>query len=228
MPGKGLVIDVPVIEGGTFVLAPYADRIDVLAIKKWEDFDELYNYLRADKHNYKWLAFDTITAAQVLAQRKVAKERPLDADPHMMSMQDFGKMGNLMKEFFYRFKQLPLYLILTAQERIRESAASGGLEFQPAVSPSAMEGLIPPMTLVGRLYTVEADDAGRTKVERRLRVGPHSMTVTKQRTIPGRNLPAVIKEPNLGTIFAYMLGVQGAQAPEGVLEETGFLGITIE
>ena len=52
--------------------------------------------------------------------------------------------------------------------------------------------------------------------ERRLWVGPNNTFVTKTRAVPGRELPEVIRNPNLGQIVGYLLGLPGIERPEGV------------
>jgi len=226
MPGRGLVLDIPQIEGGTMVLSDCADRIDVLPIVEWKDFSDAWKYLAREKHDYKWVAIDTITAAQELAKRKTIHERDLAADPHTVSMQDWGKIGELDCELIYRFKLLPLHLIVLAQERLRGSSEEGTLEYQPDISPKGLSGLTPSMFLIGRLYTREVGADKDIYVERRLRVGPHATTVTKVRALRTRQPPAVIREPNLGQILAYLLG-QEVPIPEAVVEESSTMSLEL-
>lgn len=224
MPGRGLVLDVPLVEDGTLVLADCADRIDVLQVTAWEEYQAVYKYVRNSNHDYAWMALDTITAAQELAKRKALRERDLSADPYMMSQQDWGKVGILMSELVYRLRELQvtrgLHLIILAQEQLR-SGEEGSLEYQPAVSPGALQALIPSLYLVGRLYTRETVDpqTNEVGVERRLRVGPHHRTLTKVRAAPGRNLPPVLRNPSLGAILAYLIGAKGARRPDPAVEE---------
>jgi len=46
MPGKGIVADVPQMEGGTYVLEDQAERIDITTIDKWDDIQRLYWHLK--------------------------------------------------------------------------------------------------------------------------------------------------------------------------------------
>jgi hypothetical protein len=221
MPGKGLLIDIPQVEGGSFVLADKADRIDIFPAKSWDDLGEIHRHLRDSDHGYAWYAIDTVTATGELAKRKTLKERELGADPHMISMQDWGKIGELQGDLFYQFRMLPMHGIFLAQERLREGGDEGSLEYQPDVSPAALSKLIPSMTLVGRLYTQQsAGEDGSTLVERRLRIGPHSRTYTKVRAVRERPLPPIVSEPHLGRLFAWLLGTKGAKQPSEAADET--------
>ena len=70
MPGKGLVIDIPQVEGGTSVLAGLTDKVDILPVVTWDELQGAYEFLKGGQHDYKWVGVDTITACQELAKRK--------------------------------------------------------------------------------------------------------------------------------------------------------------
>ena len=221
MPGKGLVIDIPQNEGGAYVLSDKSDRIDVVPVTTWNDFEELYEWLRdRTKHQYSWVAIDSMTAAQGLAKRKATKERTLDADPYMTTMQDYGKIGNLMDDLNFKFRMLPVHSIFIAQEASRAGDGGGTAEVEPDMTPATAKAVRPPQSLIGRLFIQEVDVDGKAVYERRLRVGPHPVYVTKCRAVPGREVPAVIKNPNLTQIFGWLLGKEGATQPEGIEEQT--------
>ncbi len=219
MPGKGLIIDIPQVEGGTSVLSGH-EHIRVFPSGgepvTWDDLDKVYKYLQAGQHEFKWYAIDTITATQELAKRKTLTERDLSADPRIVSMQDWGKIGELQKDLFYRFRSLPMHGIFLGQEKLRGGGEDGALEYQPDISPSALSGLVPSMFLVGRMFTREVEDpkTKELKTERRLRVGTHALSVAKVRALPTRQLPPVLKDPHLGRIFAWLLGSKNATCPE--------------
>lgn len=203
MPGKGLIIDVPQIEGGTFVLEDKSDRIDVVPVETWDEIDPVYWYLRNQKHDYKWVAIDSITAFQELAKRKVVKERDmaLAADPHTITLQEWGKMGQLVGELIYRFRTLPVHTIWVAQERKHGSDESSNL-LGPDIIPSALAALMPSMMLVGRLSVMQDEDG---EWVRQLRVGPHPDFYTKCRAKPGKDVPPLIQRPDIGGILRYLL-----------------------
>lgn len=220
MRGQGLVIDVPQIEGGTAVLADKSDRIDIAPVVVWDEIDDLYQMLRLGKHEYEWVAIDTVTACQHLARRKVKKEQDIvPSEVHKIRQQDYGDMGQLMTEMFYSFRLLRMNVIFLAQEKARESE-DGTREMQPGLSPMTLDALLPSMTLVARYYMQEADDG---TWERRLRVGPHTAFVTKTRAVPGRDLPPVILRPKLDNIFRYLMGKEGAKRPRKAADESSSL-----
>ena len=217
MPGNGLVVDIPQIEGGTSVLADQKNHIDVVPIIKWNEIDDVWKHLRYGAHQYTWVAIDTITAMQELAKRKALKERGLDEDPYLVKMQDWGKIGQLMAEMFYKFKLLNIHVIFVAQEKQRGNEE--GIEIVPNVSPMSLDALLPPLYVVGRMFVNQVDtEEGGMRIERQLRVGPHDIYLTKTRAVPGRELPSVVAAPNLGSIFAYLMGKK-VKRPEAATDE---------
>lgn len=228
MPGRGLVLDIPQVEGGTMVLSE-AENLEVFSVNRWDDFQDVYDHLKAGlpspttQQPYQWVAIDSLTAAQELAKRKAVRERPISGDPTQITMQDWGKIGQLMSGLIYDFRTLPVHVIFLAQERLRETGDV--YEYQPEISPMSLSSLIPSQFLVGRLYTVEVEDeSGGTVVERRLRVGPSERYMTKVRAVPGHDLPAIIRRPNLKAILGWLTGAEGYERPDGVeIQNTGGL-----
>lgn len=225
MPGPGLVIDIPQLEGGTSVLAGLKDDLDVLPVIDWAGLDEALKFLQVNARGYKWMGVDTVTACQELARRKVVSERELDSDPYQMTQQDWGKLGTLMGELFYRVRLLRMNTVLLAQEATRKTAA-GGSEYIPDVSPFSFKKLTPPQHLVARLYMWQAADANGNMVwERRLRTGHHDMYYTKTRTDQTRVMGDVLLRPHLARILAWMLGKE--VAPPEVAEDEASLSFDI-
>lgn len=210
MPGQGILIDVRQHEGGDFVLEDVADNITVIPISTWDELDRIYWAIQKKDRNelptvdfskLLWVALDSATGAQRLAKAKIVKDRPLNVNPAKVSQQEWGDIGNLMIEMVTKLRGLPYMTVFTAQERKHGGGDDGApVMFGPDVSPAALSGLLPPMTLVGRLWV---DSEGK----RLLRVAPHTMYTTKFRTTPtkAQKMPAVIAEPNLSRILRFML-----------------------
>jgi len=224
MPGRGLVIDVPQIEGGTFVLQDQANRIDIVPVETWDAVDAIYWFLMKSDHPYQWVAIDSLTAMTELAKRKTIKERDLDVDPHVISLQEWGKIGRLVGELVYRFRTLKQHTIWIAQERKfgggGDEGGAGPVTLGPDTSPAALQALLPSMLLVGRLSVEHSVDGW----ERQLRVGPHAMYVTKARAVPGQDVPPIIRNPSLAGLLKFLLARPGAERPDEVLEQTFILG----
>lgn len=206
MPGKGLVVEVKATEDGAYVLSDKADRIDVFYLESFNDLDDVYKEVKAHIKMWNWIAFDTVTGIQELAQRKVVRERDLKADPHKMTQPEFGHMANLVGEAVFKFKALNIWTIWAAQERRHGGGEDdpGPVMYGPDILPSALRKLWPPMMLGGRLFVQTAMD-GSGGLERGLRIGTNELYWAKCRALPGKRPPPVIKDPKLDQILAYLL-----------------------
>lgn len=233
MPGRGLVIDIPQIEGGDFVLADKADRIDVIRVESWvkvtgspveqPGLQEVFNFLKYQNHGYKWVAIDSLTGWTELAKRKVVGERPnaLVLDPHKVTQPEWGTIGGLIAEMIYQFHTLPIHVLWTAQERSYggDKDPAEAHFIGPSTSPAALQALLPPQMLIGRIYMEKQMNGA---IERHFRVGSSSSFKTKVRALPGKDVPAVIRNPDLAVIFRYMLGGPEHSRPEEVAETALF------
>lgn len=148
-------------------------------VDRWEDLDDVYNYLRHTEHPYQWVVVDGLTKFSNMALKYVMRtqeEKSLDRIPGMVQQRDYGKAGELMKDMLTRFHALQIGVIFTAQERMEESNDSE--EDEDADGPAAI--FIPDMPkavrgyansivdVIGRLYVVKN---GEGKAERRLWIG---------------------------------------------------------
>lgn len=218
MPGSGLVVDIPVLEGGTNVLDDCDDHIDITTVEKWDEIQKIYWHLKDKKnHSYDWIAIDTVTAMTALAVRRTIGERKLDVDPHKITQPEWGVVGNMVAELVRQFRLLPIHQIWLGQEK------TYGRDTEPRVmgpdtSPAARAALLPPLMMCGRLY-VEHTMEGIA--ERHMRVHKHADYDTKIRVKHGVDMPGVIREPNLQQIIRYALTGNG-ERPEEVVD-TGFI-----
>lgn len=212
MPGRGLLIDIPQVEGGDYVISDQGDHVTVTAVTMWDEIDPIYWALAKkdtkelpDADKFEWVAIDTITAMQELAKRKVISERDLQAPPHKITQPEFGMIGELVGEMVYRFRTLPIPTLWLGQQRLH------GRDEDPQpkkvgvdILPSALAKLMPSMALVGYLEVGTGDDG---RIRRTLRVGPPGGDyIIKARLLPGKRLPNLILKPNLTEILDYMFG----------------------
>lgn len=204
MPGKMLLIDVPQLEGGTEVLDG-KDNIDIHTVITWDDVENVFKFLESGKHEYKSVALDTVSALQVLAKRKIIKERPLDAAPHKLTLPEIGQIAELCGELIYKFRTLPLFTIWLAQERKfgNEDEGGGSTVIGPAVYPSVLSALLPSMMMVARLRVVY-DISGH--MERQLFIAPSPDCYTKVRTRPGIKVPTATRTLDLRQLIRYFAG----------------------
>jgi len=105
------------------------------------------------------------------------------------------------------YRELPLILIMTAQDRT-ESVEEGTEvvymdEIDPAVGPAVMPSIAnvvnPAVKVLGQTYIkeVRVQEGGKIirRIGWRLRIGPHPYYITKVRSIKSIKIPANIKNP---------------------------------
>ncbi|AVR56953.1 RecA-like DNA recombinase [Microbacterium phage Triscuit] len=152
----------------------------VWKITRWEDLDDVVNYLKYAEHQYKWVSVDGLTRYANMALKyvmRVQEERSLDRQPGMVQLKDYGKAGELMKDFLTRLHNLPLGVIFTAQERMVEASDSeededaGGEDalFIPDLPKGVRSYVNSIVDVIGRIYVVKNEET--EQYERRLWIG---------------------------------------------------------
>lgn len=151
----------------------------VWKITRWEDLDDAFNYLKYANHQFTWVSVDGLTRYANMALKYVMKlqeEKSLDRIPGMVQLKDYGKAGELMKDFLTRLHNLPMGVIFTAQERMAEANDSEEDEdaedteaiFIPDLPKGVRSYVNSIVDVIGRIYVVKNDE---DKFERRLWIG---------------------------------------------------------
>ena len=183
---------------------------NVWKIERWEDLDDVYNYLRYSDHPYQWVCLDGLTKIANMSLKYVMKlqeERSLDRIPGMVQQRDYGKAGELMKDLLTRFHTLQMGVVFTAQERMLEAEdseedgdAEGGTAMFVPDLPKGVRGYVNSIVdVIGRLYVVKNDE---NKAERRLWIGESLKYDTGYRS--DFELDDYIANPTLPRLVRYM------------------------
>lgn len=152
----------------------------VWKISRWEDIDDAFNYLKYADHPYQWVSVDGITRYSNMALKYVMRlqeEKSLDRIPGMVQLKDYGKAGELMKDFLTRLHNLPMGVVFTAQERMAESfdseededSESSDAIFIPDLPKGVRSYVNSIVDVIGRIYVVKNEQTD--KYERRLWIG---------------------------------------------------------
>lgn len=180
---------------------------DTWAVNRWEDLNEVYNYLRLGDHPYEWVCLDGLTRLNDMAldfTMRVREERQLDVQPGMVAQKDWGQAGKVMKTMMVNFHNLTgMGIIFTAQERPLEqdgSEADADVPETPmgfvADLPKGSRGMINSLVdVIGRIYVVDVEIKGVMKKQRRLWLGEHPLYDTGGRS--EHNLPDYLKNPTV-------------------------------
>ena len=175
-------------------------KVDVVYLKTFDEINLLYWFLAKGDHKYETVAIDSITSLQAMGMKFVmdeASEMDLTKDPAMMDKRDWGKLNNLMSDVIINFRNLPMHIIFTAHERVREEE-DGNIEIFPQMTPgvrATFEGII---DVIGRLYVREITVDEKRKIVRRLLVGPHEKYISKTRS---KHSEHIVKDPTFPLIL---------------------------
>lgn len=199
---KTLIIDFN--EQGTLSVRS-RKNVSVYRVQFWDEIDWIYWYLKAGKHDYEVVVLDTVSSMAVIGMKWVLGDelsRDASRDPIMPDKRSWGKLGQLMQNQIYNFRNLPMHVVFTAHERNTTTEDEEGgtlLETHPELSPAPRSTLLGAVHVVGRLFTREVQVKGdsKKKTERRLLVGPHPRYVSKIRKDMDVQIPAVVRNPTL-------------------------------
>lgn len=178
------------------------------SVEKWADIGDIYWYLKAGNHPYEAVALDTLTAMNRLCLNMVMGEAE-DRDPNreigMPDRRSYGRAGELMRNQLLAFRNLPMHVIFTAQERVISDEDGDEPVLHTPDLPAGSRGIaMGSVGIIGRIYQQQVKIRNKkTKAiterwEVRMLVGPHDTFDTKDRT---GALGNVLRNPTLAAII---------------------------
>ncbi len=223
-PGPILFIDCS--EKGTDSVRD-VENVDVLRAESWDEIDDLYWFLKKEKHGYKTVVVDTMSQAQDLRILKVHQDKGQEIERGQlgnwgsMKKQDWGTVSSALKTFVISMRDLPnINVIFIAHDRV-----FGGEEeedetvIQPSVGPRLMPSVATVMngavSIIANTFireTTTRRKVGRrgkmvtdSKIEYCLRIGPNAYYTTKIRKPRSVELPDVIADPSYLSLMQYII-----------------------
>lgn len=180
--------------------------VKVFPVEDWYDLQALYWYLKKGEHSFQSVAIDTLTALQKLCMATVlyeGYERDSTKDPKTPTKRDWGKTATMMEEEILKFRNLPMNVIFTAQERVTGDPEEGEPTLITADLPAGARGsALGAVQVIGRMYKKEVKKGKgkkrRSKWEFRMFVGDHAELDTKDRTY---TLGRIVKNPTVPKII---------------------------
>jgi hypothetical protein len=202
LPGT-LIIDIN--EKGTKSVR-HSEDVYVFQARDWADVVYAYWYLRASiegktQRRFTCYCLDTVTQMQHVCMKHVLKEaedRDPYRDPQTPKMQDWLKVGELMKPHILFFRNLPMHGIFLAQERSMDNE-DGENARVPDLSPVSRGTLMAAVDVIGRMFQreVRVVNKGSGKETKRwesyMLVGPHETYPTGSRL----DVPRILRNPTM-------------------------------
>lgn len=221
-PGKKLLIDIR-DEGTDSILD--VKELDVLPVTTIEEIEEAYWWLKQNPNKYQTVILDTVTMWQFLKVLDIvgAKATKLGKQPTdwgVMTKQQWGEVAGYMKTWITNFRDLPLEVVFTAQQRTFNVGEDGENEGEldpevgPSLSPSVMNHLCAAAQVIGCTFirTVKKSvGIGKKKREKEvqeycIRLGPSASYITKFRKPRSISLPDFLTNPTYEDILETIKG----------------------
>lgn len=194
--------------------------VNVLEARNWDDVELAYWMLQSDPGEYETVVIDSISMAQTMLVEQVLEETGKDA----MTRQLWGEVSGRLQSLIMGLRDLPMNVVFIAHDRARtsneeEDGDQLDPEVGPALIPSVAKILNGAVKVIGNTYIAEEvqQQGARitTKVEYRMRLGPHPIYITKVRSPRGAEIPAYIANPTYEDILAITKGeYNGKEAPQ--------------
>jgi len=204
---KTLVIDCN--ERGTTSVRKYKNA-SKYRVQVWDDLDAIYWLLRSGEHDFEVVVIDTVTMLAIVCMKFVLKDdhdRDFNRDPKSPDQRSWGKLGEHLKDVIIKFRNLPMHVIFTAQEKRTDSEDEDGTitsEVHPELSPSPRSTLLSAVDIIGRMYVADTvDKKGKTVKERRMLLGSHPKYVAGNRF---EELKYIERNPTFGGFLKKIAG----------------------
>jgi hypothetical protein len=203
--------------------------VKVIRVKSWDDLETLYWYLKEHEDEFESCAVDTVSGAQELAIKHVLEMRKKKVTQGKiggwgtMVKKDWGEVASLLKPWIVNMRDLPLNMAFIAHDRVfslDDEDESNDTTITPTIGPRLMPsvastlnacvGVIGNTFIRERIKIFKDKDSGKKKerklTEYCLRVGPHSVFVTKVRKPKDQELAEVMVDPDYESILEVIEG----------------------
>jgi len=213
-------------EKGTDSISDMKD-VDTLSIEDWDQFEQVYWYLKSPESKYKTVVIDAVSQLQDFALIAALAENGKD-ESSPVSKRDFGVAAGRLKTWIINYRDLvddDINVVFLAHDRTNEGEEGDDGELLPSVGPRMMPSVASVLTaavkIIGNTFvkeTHEKQDGGKIKrdVVYCMRVGPHAYYATKIRQPKGSYTPDILENPGYNMLVSLMKGEIEPPAPKPV------------
>lgn len=199
--------------------------VDIIRIATWDEFEQVYWFLKTGKHQYKTVIMDAVTQLQDLAIDKIKGNK---SDDDVLSQRLWGQVSSSMKKWLIDYRDLINDNKIEAinficHDRVNESEDGGAGQLDPEVGPRLMPSvssyLCGSVKVIGYTFIKEVKSKDPTKksketnVEYRMRLGPNPYYITKVRRPKTGVTPDSIFNPSYDKIIEIMKGNYKKELP---------------
>lgn len=188
------------IEGGTSSIRYMYPNMSVLRVTTWDQMQQAYDFLFEGEHDFKTIIIDSLTEIQQFSMYGIMKELIVEdpgRDPDVPGIREWGKNAVQTNKFVRAFRDLPYNVIFTALRMEDKDPRSKINLSQPQMTGKATRQVPAYLDQVSYYYIRQVDG----EFKRLLLNTPTEKIVAKDRS---DNLPAVIMEPTMQTIYDYV------------------------
>jgi phage nucleotide-binding protein len=219
-PGPLLHLDIR--EKGTDSISD-VEGIDSISVDSWDEFEQVYWYLKANPDKYKSVVIDAVSQLQDYAVEAAVAETGKNND--VVSKREWGIAAGKLKTWIINYRDLVdlgIMVVFLAHDRSRDEAEGEDGELMPSIGPRVMPSVASVLTasvkLIGNTFIKEVNHKqGNGTVKREvvycIRIGPHAYYDTKIRQPKGSYVPDILENPNYDALVSLMKGEIKAPPP---------------
>lgn len=219
-PGPILHLDIR--EKGTDSISDL-DNVDTMSVDDWDEFEQVYWYLKANPDKYKTVTVDAVSQLQDYAVDAAIKESGKNND--VVSKREWGIAAGKLKTWIINYRDLVdlgINVVFLAHDRAHEGEDGEDGELMPSMGPRVMPSVASVLTasvkLIGNTFIKEVTTKkGNGQVQRQviycLRIGPHAYYETKVRQPKGSYVPDILENPDYNKLVSLMKGELKAPPP---------------
>lgn len=149
--------------GGTGSLYGIPDNLlQVITIRDWQDFNDVYGYLETGESKYKSVSIDSLTDTHLYAlfgivDSEIANNRNRKQDDLEIHQSDYGKAMVQMRRLLMSMKTLPMHTFFTALSKTEVEPREGSVR-KPFLFGQMSEEVVGMFDITGFLSTTRKKD----------------------------------------------------------------------
>lgn len=176
-------------ESGLLSIKDAPDHIKTTQIKTLSDLIEVHSYLANEKHDFQWIALDSISE---MGEVVLAEEKAINKDARAA----YGELITSMTDIIKKFRDLPLNVVMTAKQKRYTDQDTNRTHYGPDLPGQNLANGLPYLYDEVFAQRVEKNDDG--KIYRIVQTGPDIQYIAKDRS----GKLDLFEKPNLKHIAA--------------------------